>query len=457
MLRYIIVALVLVSTTVLSFAAYAKTQDNSGDTMVLTLDECVDKALNSNNGILKNNIDLNAMRRQYDELKVMKDSMNYMMENLDSYTALYAKEQEFINSYPEDQRSDLQKRLDEGKLSVDEQTALNAKMDAAQQLLMSQYKQIYRPMFGPIPPVANTQKDKYNIFIKGATFAYYDMGAAIKNMELMTEASKALIKQSIRMMYNGVLSFEEGVSIQEELYDVQENQYASLLAKLQNGQVSELDRFTSEISLEQLKINIDKMKRSIANMKMDLKKQTGINLTQEIMLQQYVLEKDIKEPLTYDEYLNKAIDNRWQIQSVRNELEAKNKELDIMKQYVSDTSSIEWQEAQQGVTEKSLSFADAIRSVTVDIKTKYNDVIEKKGNIQLAKQKESNGFNQYSTLLNQYKQGYITESILQSAEMGYHQAKIAYQQALRDYDSALYNLELACGVGSLDITMMGVR
>lgn len=443
---YIVIAAAVLSTILVSLTGYALSGDSSGDTLVLTLNECIDKAVSNSNQIPGMDITVRSLERLKDQLeKGKKDIENGLV----AYQALYLKKaaydaRKFILE------NDLDGLTDADKLELEAMA-----LSAAEAEMLAQMGTMYG-MYGIVPPVFSfSESQKFKVLVKGFDFPYYELEAQIHNLGVTKETLKNTVKQGMRQLYDGILSLNEGLTLQEELYRVQEKQNAEMLEKFKEGQVSELDVYTSQTGLEQTRLGIDKTRRTIENMEMTLKRQTGIDITRRIELKPY--EGRIKEPLSYDEYLDKALEERSEIVTVKKELEVKNKEFDITKQYITDTSSLDWQEAQIGVNEKNLSLVVAVRNVTVDIRTKYNDVLEKKAAIEAARQKEINARNQYAQLMDRYEQGdaSITQLVLLNANVGLIQAETAYKKALRDYDSALYSLELASNEGIMDLSGMG--
>lgn len=447
--KYILLSFLIISTSLVSLPGIATPRINMTEKLVLTLDDCIDRAINEdaaryqyqNNILLKRKIDLDAMRRGYDGAVVMKGLGERLFNDLPTYSSTYTEAQQL--------QIEINQLISSGESTtstvvVEKQNLLDTKNSS-----LSTYATTYYPLIGVTTPTTIQQADIFRLYIKPYTTGMtgvYDIEAGINSYELSKDVVKNSISQGVRVLYDTLYGLYDNLAMLEKQYEIKDRQYRIAIASYLNGQTAEIDRVKAGIELDQQKVNIDILKRNIENVKLKIKQQIGVWTEQAVEFKPVRTDEKIKEPLPLDSYLSKAVDLRIEVITARSEMTAKGSIFETTKKYVSD-SSTDWIEAQIAVREKTAALDDAKKSVEQDITSGYNDVFEKKEGIVIAKQKVENADVQYNLAKKQYEQGFITESMLWNAEMGCIAAKAAYQKALRDYDTALYKLEHASGFG----------
>lgn len=397
----------------------AAAQNGNQPELTLTLDDAVSKAISYTHQLDQMDQSVKTMWKQSNDLMTMGNGLQQQLDAHDRYQNLYDK-----------------KRRGEA-------------MDVSEQMTL----QAYQAAFGPVPSQI-TPDDRFYNYVKVWDFPQYALWGSIQNLKTGKEVRKNGVALLVRQLFDNIVNLHETLALQKELYDTKQKQYAQLIVKYNQGQASELDKYTSDVELQQLKLNIVKMQRSIDNLEMYLKQQTGLPLTQRIILKA----DDLKPAVNikpYEEYLNEALANRSEIVNAKMDLQVKQRELDITKKYIWDEKMPDRQDAQHSVDEKTNALTEAVNSVTNDIKKGFADVNIKKKDIVIAQDKVNNAERQYKDNLSRYEKGLIPITVLWSLETALTSAKTGYNSSIRDFNSAAYKLELACGIGPGYNTQMG--
>jgi len=432
----------------ISLPGHAETLNGDSSTVTLNIDDCINKAVANSSALKKMDITMSGLYRISDSLEDSREAAESLLNSLDMYNSLYDKNQQYQGKLKEILGENGVDSIDEildDKVKAEAKAALDSIMTESQLSSFGVMSKSYA-LFGITAPI-RTMEEKFTRIVKPFEFSYYDMQAQIKNAEANREIMKANLIQSMRQTYDGILNLKDTKDTQQRYYDIQCSQHKKTLLDFENGQVSELDKNLSQVSLQQSSINLDILGRNIYNMEMNLKKQIGIEPLQKIELKLYDNQSKLNEPLTYDEYLSKALSARSEIATANKNIAIKNQEFSITQNYINDTSSKYFFEAQQAVFVENINLVDSIKNVTQDIKTGYIDITQKRSNIELAKQKSLNSESQYKEVLKKYEQGVISLTVLQNAESNNLQLKKAYQKSINDYNSALYRLDGACSIG----------
>lgn len=304
----------------------------------------------------------------------------------------------------------------------------------------------FQYIFGPEPPNISLE-DMFNNYIKNRDFYHYSLWGSIQNAEINKKSIEANIEDMVYDIFYNIASLKETLTIQEELYNVMLMQYEQLLLKYKSGKVSEIDKLSTEMDLERQRINIGKLKRNIQNIEMSMKKQLGIPILQNI---EWIYDKEdnLKSLLPYEDYLQKALNNNLQIVNANVNLDVKQREYNILKEYIRNEWDLERRESEQAFNDKRLQLKETRERVVIDTYNRYKEVKIKLENLIILKKKENISQKQHNQLFVLYEKGMTSISSLWSSQTGLSQSKIAYKQAVRDYNNSVRKLELICGIES---------
>lgn len=412
-----IVLLLLVTLLAMPINSYAETSQStqvtkSTEAITFTLDDCMNKAVDYSHQTAVLEQQIEDLWKQQNDLMEMSNAVQQQLDLLARFEGLYEKRENGITFTLQEQGEFLG----------------------------------YQYMFGLKPP-EYTQAELFNNFIKNRDFPHYSVWATVQNLYTNKTATVASIKMGVKQLFDSATDMQDSLLLQQELYDNMKKQNEQMLAKYKNGLVSEINKYISDVSLEKQRLSIEKLKRSLANMKMSLKQQIGILLQQEIVLDPYNNSKGIKPFNTYSTYLNQALKNRFEILIAKMDLQVKQREDDIVKQYFTNELLSERMDADQALEEKDIAYKEAVNNVTADISSGFKDVQLKKSNFHISVAKLQNEERRYKDAELKYNKGLISIADLWNAEISSTQARVSYNKAMRDYNNAVYRLDAACGIG----------
>ena len=406
---------ILLLCTLLSLPLHvAAVDENTGTAVVtkLTLDKSIDMASQYTHKFVELDQTIKSMWDQHTDLLNMSNNIQQQLDALNTFTSLYEKMQKG--------------------------TALT--------LLEQMEFQAYVSVFGSVPPRYSSE-DMFNNFIKNRDFPHYAIWGSIQDLKESKDAGQSALAGGIRQLYDQILGLQDAVGLQQGLYDLMDKQNTQLVLKYNQGQASELDKYVSEVGLQQQKLAVSKLQRTLTNVEMVFKQQIGVPLNQEIVLELHSLDDGTKELPPYDGFLKSALDKRSEIVNAKMDLQVKQRELDIMKQYILNDKLVDRMDEQASVDDKTIALTEAINNVTSDVYTGYEDTKTKQQDVAIALRKKSNADRQCKDVIVEYNNGTIPLSALWSVEFQQAQAEMGYNSALRDYNSALYKLGQASGIG----------
>lgn len=479
-----LLAALLLMSAILSSPAVMGQEDNGK--IILTKDKAVEMAINSNSGVKKLEIALNSLVRNFNKTKDLNDVIEKQLDMLEQYEELYDKYQNDLGEkyikyaalsmqIPQIQKqiSDIQSQIQ--NLSKDDPqyneklAELNEQLETLQEKLvgvqesiqavisseeiqkcedegMSQQealefsvmKEQIQAMFNTDKP---TEKQKYDMLIKNKDM-YLSIQSAIQSMKLQMKLVKKNIDIGVRNLYDTVLYLEDAYELQKASYDIKLRDFKDMEEKYNQSQISKLDLTNSKIELEQSKLQVENMERTLENTKLSLKQMCGINIKQDIEIKDDSLfDVNEEKPLEYDEYLKYALNNKEEILIAKIDLEDKKRIYDSADKYLSSKDS-ELIQLKQDYEESLIKYDEAVNKVRQDVQKLYMEMKNKKLALDAAEKNLDKVNESYSSLKQNYEQGFVPISTLRSMEIAVKSSKMNYEKAVRDYENALYSLNM---------------
>lgn len=410
MTKPIAVFLTLAVLLATPYSVYAGPEQANG-TEIITLEECMDRAVKYNHqgAVLDQQID--ELWKQHNELFEMSHALQKQLDTLERYEELYEKSKKGPS------------------LTIEEQGEL----------------MVYQSIFGEKPPIYSST-EMFEQFIRNRDFPHYSIWASIQNLITSRKMIDTTVKMGAKQIFDGLIDMQDAILLQEQLFQNMKKQNEQMLVAYKKGMVSEIDKYTSDCSLEKQRLSIQKMKRSIENMEMTLKQQIGMPLNEKLVIS-YNGSKGIKLANSCSTYLTKALESRNEVINAKMNLHVAQRENDIIRQYITDELISERMESDMALVERQIAYDEAINSVTVDITNGYRDAQLKLQNFYISIEQLQNAEKQYKEAVVKYDKGLISLSSLWNTEISYTQAKIGYNKSMRDYNNAVYKLNIASGIG----------
>lgn len=290
-----------------------------------------------------------------------------------------------------------------------------------------------------------TAKEEYTMFIMPRDIPWYSVQCMIEKTVKKKDFAKSALDVGVKEAYDNLLYAEEGYALKKQLYDRMLKGYNDLVKTCEAGQASELQKNLTKMDVDKTKLELDKLSRDIENGKIQFKKAVGISLTQEIQLTD-TLNKAVKQPLSYEEYLSSALGMRSEIFDANVDLKEKKRTMDILQDYFDD-EDYEYMDAEKALDEANVVLDEAKKNVEENIQRGYLDVIQKKGQIDLASKNVEKSKQQRDSASKAYELGTKPVSLIWDAELGLNKADMDYNTAVRNYNIALYKLEKSSKIG----------
>ncbi|NEZ48076.1 TolC family protein [Clostridium botulinum] len=293
-------------------------------------------------------------------------------------------------------------------------------------------------------PLNLSQEEEYYDF-KRPQEIYYAVQVLLEKAVKQKELVKSIAGVQVNEAYTKILYGEDGYGVKNKLCGRIQKGYNDVTKSYNIGTSSKLQKDLTKIALDQTKLDVDSLKRTVDSGKIQFKSSLGVELTSDIELKDKI-DKTIKEPKGFQEYLNDAFKNRYEIFSAKRDLEEYNRSFETIKDYFVD-DDYEWINVEKQIDETKLALSDAKRDVKRDIEHKYLEVKQKRNEIEMNKKKLEKAQIQLDAANKAYEIGVKAIGLTWDAELAVAKAQMDYNVSIRDYKIAFYKLEKASGIG----------
>lgn len=424
-----IVPIIIILTFLLSFTfynLYNKAYGSTSGILKVTFNDCINMALSNNSSIPRMDITVKSLQRQYEALE---QSKSIFLANLKRYKELYDMN---LDS------GETKGKFESGEITEEEYNTLIANINEFDKL------KEYFTELGVSNPELMDEEDylivaKFDIPMK-------NIELQIKNTQNNKLSRSSSIIHDVRNLYDNILDMEDDIELKEQVYENSAKHYDNTLANLREGHISESDRYKAENALKSSGLELDILRRNLYSNKISLKASIGATLSRDIDLAAYSDEDALNHLLTLEEYTNNALSSRVEVLNAQNDMEEKQWEQNIIKQYVNDTDSLDYKSADNAAFEKSIAYMDAVDTVKRDIEARYNDVQMKQSSLESLRLKLDGANQNQVEVQKRYETGGMSSISLEDSSLSLVQAQSALKKAERDYYSAIFYLELASGL-----------
>ncbi|WP_196247021.1 TolC family protein [Clostridium novyi] len=293
-------------------------------------------------------------------------------------------------------------------------------------------------------PLNLTQEEEYYDF-KRPQEIYYAVQVLLEKAVKQKGLVKSIASVQVNEAYTKILYGEDGYGVKSKLCDRIQKGYNDVTKSYDIGTSSKLQKDLTKISLDQMKLDVDSLKRTVDSGKIQFKSSLGVDLTFNIELKDKI-DKTVREPKGFQEYLNDAFKNRYEIFSADRDLKEYERSFETIKDYFVD-DDYEWMNVAKQIDETKLALSDAKRDVKRDIEDKYLEVKQKRNEIEISKKKLEKAQIQLDAANKAYEIGVKAIGLTWDAELAVAKAQMDYDTSIRDYQIALYKLEKASGIG----------
>jgi hypothetical protein len=388
--------------------------NNASQPLKLSLEDAIKKGVANDPGLTSMDISIKKMWRVTDEDKSFKEISNNTQSELDELDEYY--------------------KLSERKRLYDNLTNFE------EELIVK-----YRDKYGDAPYYRETLYENY---LNGRAFSNYSSWLQILSLKDTYDTSKTKSEVEIRKWYYNVLNATEVYEYIEGSVKTIEKQYTGIVLAYEKGFASEMDKYQIEVSLEQSRLQLKKVKRLKEVEEMLLKQMCGIEPSQSIELtsRDAGLNKEYSLD-TYKNYCDKALANRSEVVNAKLKLEVYKKELGYYDEYIKQKYAFDRLNLQQQVEDAEFAVTQNILEVTSDIQAAYTAVKSVQSEMEIQKRNAQNKKFDYNIAEKKYSLGQISLIDLWNAKDAANSADIDYKDSQRNMDYSLYKLELACTLG----------
>ncbi|WP_024832588.1 TolC family protein [Ruminiclostridium josui] len=275
--------------------------------------------------------------------------------------------------------------------------------------------------------------------------------ATIVKSCLNKELAYLSIENGIRQTFDSILSITKNIDLAQKTYEIQRQRLNKAEKDYKNGLISETERLTIETEYKKQGIELNKLKRTLQNLKMSFNRQLGISIDTDVTLVPYKVNTDYKID-KYENYLKKALVNRNEITSLKMDLKAaeiqlytfnliysfefSNSELDLYKKNM----ELQISDITNQIKEKQILIEQELKSAYADLIDKHKTMENSKLSLEYEKKK----FEVSKLILRSESLSILDYN---TAVISLELAQSDYDNKARDFDYAIYKLKNSCNIG----------
>jgi len=279
----------------------------------------------------------------------------------------------------------------------------------------------------------------------GLSIAYVKEGyyikaneSAIRLGELEKKQVESKIAYNVTQKYFNYKLKERLIEIADKAYNLAVENKETVNKMYQLGMVTELEVRNADVMVTQSKIAKENHIRDLEILKEDLKIALQLDgtdcsfvLTDDIDYEDYApdLEKD----------LEKAMQNRYDVNALREAAGLSKLYYDITKQYIAD-QTVAYNNAKSDYMQKEYNYTNGSKQIALSIRNSYNAIISAKSNISVAEMNLAIKKTEYEAAKLKFEMGMITNTELTEKlnnlsqyEVNLENAKLAYKLAVENY------------------------
>lgn len=275
--------------------------------------------------------------------------------------------------------------------------------------------------------------------------------AAIVKSCLNKELTYLSIEDSIRQAFDSILSLKQSIYITQKSYELQKQRFNKAEKDLKNGTISKTDRLTIETEYKKQGLELKKLKRTLQNLEMSFKRQLGISLDTDIALVPYKA-NPVYRIDKYENYLERALMNRYEITSLKMDLKAAEIQLytfNLIYSFEFSTSELDLYKRNMELQIPGINNEIKEKQVAVEqeLKRAYADLVDKRKtmeNSKLSLETKKKSF-EASKLL--YKAGTLSSLDYNTAGVSVEMAQNDYDTKVREFDYSVYKFKNSYNIG----------
>lgn len=259
------------------------------------------------------------------------------------------------------------------------------------------------------------------------------------------------LKETLRGVFFGVYNASADIKLKQKQLDLALKINNQDKVKLKRGLITSIDMQESDYNLAKAQNSLIAAKRNYENATRSFDQFIGVSAKTQYtdVIYEEKLSGDSWKSVDY--YIDQALENRFEIVSLRRQMELKEQEKAITESsYVyknSTTLQDEYETLLNDIEQLNIDIENAKLSITDEIRNAYVDVIKAEKNVRSLSNALKLQQSSYSKMQARYKAGMISENALEQAEIGLLQFENGYKAALFDYNTRVMRFGYATGIG----------
>ena len=318
--------------------------------------------------------------------------------------------------------------------------------------------------------------DAGNIDVNGFTttfggkdyYIYYDAETRLmmtkmkelvpEQMKFSWEAAQAnrlitqnALRTSLRGIFLGLYSAQNDLQLKQKKLALTTEINKQDILKLEKGMITELDLEESNYNLLKAQKDVDSANRSYKNSVRSFNQFVGLSSNTgytNIVYEETLARPELKP---VEDYISKALENRFDIISIRKQIALKEQDkklTDTGSAYkVSTTDQDTYERLLNDIEGLNIDLEEMKLSITDEIKNAYVDVASAGKGLDsmynTVKLQRSN----YEKMQARYKAGMISKNVLTQTELGLMQTENGYKAMVFDYNTKITRFNNATGIG----------
>lgn len=266
----------------------------------------------------------------------------------------------------------------------------------------------------------------------------------------LTPINKTVTKNSLNIgaatLYYNILLLEQNINMQQELADAMKAQFDKVDQKYKNGSESQKEYEKSKIEYEKAAEKVNSLQKSKENLVFALNKimTVPINTSYDKFSEEI---KYTKKDINLEESINKALANRYEVLSAKEDVDYKTTEYNLAKRYKTNNTYIKYELVEKQKEQAELKLETAIEDIKQEITYAYETINNNYEKILNDEIDYKSAQNKYKNMEDRYEAGLITADILNLSHVEVTGAKLKMLGDINNYNLSLKKLEAAIGAG----------
>lgn len=292
----------------------------------------------------------------------------------------------------------------------------------------------------------------YSYFLNGrdiyakSNLVPYRISSQLALIPKNKELSKKTLELSAAEVYFNILLTQESIKLQQELVDATKDQLDVSQQKYDKGTFNKKALDQLKLQYEQAQIKLRTQKRSQGNLVLTLNKLMNVPLSTTYDR----FDGEVKyQPIeiNIEESVEKAVSERYEVLSAKEDLDFKNLEYDLAKKYKNNNTYIKHELVKEQQKQAELKLEKTIEDIKLEITYAYETI---KNNYTKIKNDEialKSAETKYNLMKEKYNAGQITYDMLNMAHVEVSAAKIQLLSDINKYNISLKRFDSAAGLG----------